>query len=98
MHHSGLMHHLSGRLTTLITGADAHPLCVACDSGWIEGRLLARSPESVCLAADNSRRAFYREFVKVVDAADVVIQVRPHLRTCIGPPLIKSSLLSAAQQ
>lgn len=36
------------------------------------------------LAADNSRRAFYREFVKVVDAADVIIQARPRPWRCQG--------------
>lgn len=28
-----------------------------------------------CWSADSSRRAFYKEFMKVVDAADVVIEV-----------------------
>jgi hypothetical protein len=32
--------------------------------------------------ADGSRRAFYKEFAKVVDAADVVIQVL-HLLTTL---------------
>ena len=30
---------------------------------------------TIALSADSSRRAFYKEFVKVVDAADVVIEV-----------------------
>ena len=29
----------------------------------------------IALSADSSRRAFYKEFMKVVDAADVVIEV-----------------------
>jgi hypothetical protein len=33
----------------------------------------------LCVRADNSRRAFYKEFRRVVEASDVVIQVRQPL-------------------
>ena len=36
---------------------------------------ISTSTESASHGADSSRRAFYREFVKVVDASDVIIEV-----------------------
>ena len=41
--------------------------------------------EVCCAGADGSRRAFYKEFAKVVEAADVVIQVQYAFPACRPP-------------
>lgn len=46
---------------------------------------------------DGSKRAFYKEFVRVVEAADVVIQVLPPPLRLLALPRVPSLLTSIPQ-
>jgi hypothetical protein len=48
-----------------------HRECAGSVTAWLLTLVVA-----LVAAVDNSRRAFYKEFRKVVEASDVVIQVR----------------------